>query len=283
MSAVVAVESRVPAEEYHARPGVSITRLKELKRSPQHYRYFAEHPKESKAMTLGTAAHCAVLEPERFSREFAVWGNRTASGRMSPRSGKAWEAFEAENAARTIITADEAGLAAAIQQAVRGDKFASRYLESGDPEVSMMWEYDGRQCRGRADWITSIDGRPNLVGLKTARDCRPFIFGSAAAKLGYHLQWGFYHDGWTTITGVEPRMVEIVVEATAPHAVVVYVIPEDIILQGRDEYQQLMQTLRDCEAAGEWPGPAIGEQILTLPSWVYGEATDDITDLGLEA
>lgn len=283
MQTVTGMESREPADVYHSSPGVSISRLKELKRSPQHYRHALENPKQTRPMTLGTAAHCAVLEPERFGREFATWGNRTASGKLSPRSGKVWEAFEAEQAGKTIITADEADLAIAVQKAVRGDTFAMRYLEAGEPEVSMRWEYDGRQCRGRADWITSIDGRPNIVGLKTARDCRPFMFGSAAAKLSYHLQWAFYFDGYHAITGNEPRMVEIVVESAPPHAVVVYVIPDDVIQQGRDEYQQLVQLLRDCEAVGSWPGPAIGEQILTLPSWVYGEALDDISELGLEA
>ena len=71
----------VPWDEYLALPGLSITRLKELGRSPQHYRHRLLHPKESAPLTFGRAAHCAVLEPDRYERDHAVWARRTASGR----------------------------------------------------------------------------------------------------------------------------------------------------------------------------------------------------------
>ena len=172
-------------------------------------------------------------------------------------------------------------LAIAIHGAVRSNPLAMRYLASGDPEVTLQWVHDGRRCKGRVDWLTTVGDQPHLVGLKTARDCRHFVFGSAAAKLGYHLQWGYYFDGYRWLKEREPRMVEIVVESEPPHAVAVYWIPPDIIDQGRDEYQNLMLRLAECESTGEFPGPQEIEEPLTLPSWVY-EQTDDITDLGLE-
>src|SRR5690606_4436228 len=70
---VTAITPRMPWDDYLALPGVSITRLKELGRSPQHYRYRRDNPKESAPLTLGRAAHCAVLEPERYERDHAVW------------------------------------------------------------------------------------------------------------------------------------------------------------------------------------------------------------------
>lgn len=234
-------------------------------------------------MTLGTAAHCATLEPERFPRDFLAWTRRTDSGRAAPRTGKAWEEFVAGAGTRTVLTADEYATAQAIASAVRADPVAAPYLVAGDPEVSMQWQLGERACKGRADWITTAaDGVPVIVGLKTARDCRHFAFGAAAAKLGYHLQWSFYFDGYQAITGQAARMVEIVVESAPPHAVVVYAIPDDILAQGREEYQNLLNVLDDCEARGEWPGPATCEHVLTLPSWVYG-SDEDISELGLEA
>ena len=277
-----AIQSRVPYADYAAIPAVSITRLKELKRSPKHYRYRLDNPKESKALTLGTASHTAILEPERFHTDYAVWSKRTDGGRLSPRNGKAWDAFVAEHNGREILTEDEYTLAMAMRDSVRSDPIASRYLEAGDPEVTLKWEMRGRQCRGRLDWLTMIDGEPVLVGLKTARDCRHFVFGSAAAKLGYHLQWAFYFDGYEAITGKQAKVVEIVVESEAPHAVATYAIPNDILEQGRAEYSDLLDILDDCESTGEWPGPVTSEEFLTLPSWVY-ERQEDVSDLGLEA
>jgi hypothetical protein len=287
--------SRLPAEVYHALPGISITRLKELQVSGLHYQYRLMHGKETTALTLGTAAHCAVLEPERFAHEFAAWSRRADNGNLCPRKGQYWDAFVARNAGKTIITEDDMNTALTLANAVRGDPVAMRYLASGDAEVSMQWQLRveslalGRSvsvnCRGRADWLTRIDGEHYLVGLKTAtaRNFPSMAFSWAAYRLGYHMQWAFYQDGYKTLTGVRPKVKEIVVESTAPHDVVVYDITDDVLEKGREDYEALLRTLVDCESRDEWLGIAGGrEQTFTLPSRVY-ETFDDISDLGLEA
>lgn len=276
------IKPNVSFAEYSAIPAISISRLKELARSPLHYQHRLFVPKESSAMQLGTLAHLLTLEPHRYEIDVAIWSERTESGSMSPRRGKKWDDFCVKHGGKLIVTEDEAEDAEAIAEAVRGDAIAARYLAEGAPEVSMTWELGGRPCKGRADWVTTIDGLDVIVGLKTARDCRPFQFGAAAARFGYALQWAFYQDGHEAITGRRARMIEIVVEQEAPHAVVTYQIPDDVLEYGRDEYRRLIRLLEDCERAGSWPGPCETEQILTLPSWVYG-SDEDISALGLEA
>jgi hypothetical protein len=286
----MSILSRVPRDEYDALVGLSITRLKELRRSPQHYQHALVHPKESAPLTLGIATHVAVLEPERFDRDFAIWDRRTDSGRLAPRNGKWWDAFAAEHTHQTILTEDEATVAMQTALAVRQDPVAMKYLSTGDPEITMQWQFpletpgiiEMRDCKGRADWLTTVEGRPTLVGLKTARDCRPMIFGNQCARLGYHIQMAWYHDAFVTITGKSPYMVEVVVESEAPHAVATYIIPKDVIEQGRDEYQALLRLLVQCEVSGEWPGPVPKEEYLTLPSWVFPRGEDDLEDLELE-
>jgi hypothetical protein len=278
----VSITSRMPRADYDAIDAISITRLKELRRSPQHYQWALTHRRETDALTLGIATHVAVLEPERFERDFAIWARRTDAGAMAPRRGQYWDEFSALNAGRSILTADEAQAAKTIAAAVRNDATAMKYLGSGDPEVSMQWDC-GRPAKGRADWLTTIDGMPTLVGLKTARDVRHYAFGAQAAKLEYGMQWAFYHDGYEAITGKSARVIEIVVESAAPHAVATYVIDKDILLQGQDNYRELLKVLSDCEQSKSWPGPVVGEQILTLPSWYYGtDASEDIADLELD-
>lgn len=277
-----AITSRVPAAEYRAIDALNISALKELRRSPMHYQYRLHNPKESAVLTLGTAAHVAVLEPERFERDFAIWNRRTDSGRMAPRTGKHWDEFcMIEARGRTVLTEDEFDTTRAIQAAVRTDPIARRYLESGEPEVVLTWERSQRACKGRIDWLTKIDGQTIIVGLKTARDCRGFKFGNQVAQLGYHLQFAYYFDGYVAITGETPKMCEIVVESEPPHPVVVYWIPSDVIEQGRDEYQELINQLEECEATNSWPGPALVEQVLTLPTWCY-PAQHELSDVGLE-
>ncbi len=267
----MSITAGISWDDYCAIKAVSITRLKNMARSPKHYRHYLLNPKESRPLSLGRAAHCAVLEPERFATDFASWTRKTTSGASAPRKGKHWDAFVAENAGKDIVTEQDHGLAMAMQEAIRGNPAAMKYLRAGHPEVVMQWNAFGHRCKGRVDWLTNVDGRDYLVGLKTARDCRPREFGRDAARYGYHLQWAFYPDGYKTITGRMPGIIEIVVENEQPNDVVVYVVPDDVLLQGFHEYTDLLQKLYDCEKADKWPGVAQGEQILTLPQWVYAE------------
>lgn len=271
MNGVTAIRPGVSWDEYTRLPGVSITRLKELRRSPLHFRYRMGNPKESAPLAFGRAAHCAVLEPERFGSDFAVWDRRTAGGSMAPRNGKHWDGFREANTGREIITADQQVEVLALQAAVRSNPDAMALLAAGDPEVTLQWMEGATQAKGRVDWLTTHEGAPALVGLKTTRDCRPFQFGRQSANLGYHLQWAFYLEGYKAITGEAAHVFEIVVEAEPPHAVVVYEIPVEVLLQGAAEYTDLLDLLSECQRSNQWPGPVQGIHQLSLPAWAYGE------------
>lgn len=280
------IVSRMPWDEYAALRCVSITQLKELARSPKHYKYRLSHPKESASLELGKTTHMSILEPERFRREHVVWETTDASGKARIRRGKAWEEFLSEAGSRRVITAPEWELACAMRDAVHDHPDARRYLQAGDPEVSMQWVTDGNMpAKGRVDWLTTEPGSnaPLLVGLKTTRDCREIQFGNQAARLFYHMQWAFYCDGYHAITGKRARVVEIAVEVEPPHDVAVYTVPLEILEQGRAEYQRLLGILSQCKRDGEWPGAVPNETVLTLPTWAYPTGDDDITDLGLES
>ena len=107
---MTSIESRLPRADYDAIQAVSVTRLKELKRSPQHYQHALTNPRRSDALTLGIATHVAVLEPERFLKDFAIWERRTEADAMAPRRGKAWDEFCEANEGKSILTADEAAI-----------------------------------------------------------------------------------------------------------------------------------------------------------------------------
>lgn len=271
-------------DEYRRAPGTNVSALKELSRSPRHYQFRLNNPKESAALKMGSVCHTAVLEPHRFLAEYVLWDKRDDEDGLKRRRGKDWKAFEAEarDAGKRVVTDAEYKLALSMRDAVRTHSAAMRYLHSGQAEVSMFWQdaETGRNCKGRIDWLTTSEGDV-LAGLKTARTAHPIGFGNAAARLGYHLQWAYYRDGYQAITGKSARMVEIVVENTPPYDVVVFVIPDEVIDAGQEEYREHFKKLAECEASGSWPGLAAEEQVLSLPSWVYG-ADDDLSDLDLD-
>jgi hypothetical protein len=274
-------------EEYDAIQAERATTLKAMSISAKHYRHRRDHKGgETRALKLGKTAHCAVLEPLRFLRDHVLWDQRNKAGtKTAPRSGAEWKAFQAKHASQVILLPKEYAEAIAIRDAVRGDPVAMKYLGAGKPEVTMLWPMLNRQCKARPDWITNAHGRPTLVGLKSARDVREYLFGTQAAKLHYHVQWAWYFDGYSVITGEAPRMIEISVENVPPYDVVVYEIPNEIIVEGRQNYMEMLKSVNECDASGMWPGIAQGnEQTLTFPSWAYSEPfDDDISGLGLLA
>jgi hypothetical protein len=276
---VASIQSRVPYDVYDAAPGVRISALKEMKVSPLRYQFRLTNPKESPSLTLGTAAHVAVLEPERFDDAHAVWGQLEE---QKIRRGKVWDVFQEGCSDKSIITVDERDMAIAMRDAIRGDERAMQYLAKGEPEVSMNWTdtETGIAMKGRVDWITEIDGQPVLVGLKTTRDIRQWPFQKQATTLGYHLAWAAYYDGYMTILGKTPRVVEIVVENTAPHDLTVYRIGDVVLERGREEYRDLLAKLVECETAQKWPGAMPGEPWFELPIWAFSDEEED--DEGFE-
>lgn len=272
-----------PFAKYVAAEGTNASRLKDLAHSPLLYQHRLTVPRaETAPMRLGTCAHTAVLEPHKLLSEYVLWDERTEDDKekVSPRRGKKWDAFLLANHGKKIVRADELAAAMAMRDAVRGKAAAMKYLRAGDPEVAMWWA-DGtteRLCKGRADWVTKVEGAPVIVGLKTTDDCRGVPFGIKAAKLGYALQWAFYCDGYRAITGETPRVVEIVVESDAPHDVVVYAISDAVLEAGRTEYARLLALLGRCEKANTWPGSAAEEQALTLPGWAVGASAEVVAE-----
>jgi hypothetical protein len=286
------IHRNITLADYAALPGVSITRLKSMGKSPKHYQYELAHPPSSPALSLGTLAHLAILEPARFESEVVVWGERTDGGKLRPKRGKDWEKFSEMHASSTICTEDVYMRVCAMRDAVKSDPNAGQYFAHGEPEVAMTWEDEetGMAMRGRVDWLSNetydsdVDPLPAIiVGLKTTRDIRPALFGTQAARLGWHMQWACYHDGYERITGLTPSMVEIAVESAPPHDVAVYTVPEDVLELGRADYRELLHKLKECQRTGQWPGACPNEQPCVLPTWAWpSEGTSDLGLTGIE-
>jgi len=267
----------LPFDRYLDLPGLSASALKKVMRSPLAYKWSLDHPDHAStpAMALGTAAHTAILEPDRFKSEYVIWDG--------DRRGKAWTDFKEAQAAKTIITASEHADVVKMRDAMRGYEPAARYLETGTPEVTIQWNdpSTGRAFRGRIDWVTVINGRLVLVDLKTAKSTNPRKFGADAYKLGYHIQFALYVDGWYHLTGDTPLFKVLAVESKAPYEPAVFDVTEDVLAQGHEEYMSLLAMLKECESTNTWPPALQEEQELTLPVWA-STSDDDLSDIGLD-
>jgi hypothetical protein len=270
-------------EAYRAGAGVNISSLLLMARSPLHYKHAttpgAEPQPDTDAMAFGRLVHLAILEPDKYRDDVAVW-------RGGRRAGKEWDAWQLEHAGKVHATASEAAQCEAMSLAVWSHPIAEPYLTlPGLAEVTMRWTHPmGVECKSRLDWY--VPGTGTIVDLKTSRDASEFAFARSAASLKYATRAAFYWDAVRYATGATPNSyVLMVVEKAAPFAVVCYRLSDADIEHGRAEYERLLSRLNACLETDSWPGYADDRETeLLLPAWTFGNEDGGVElDIGGEA
>jgi len=234
---------------------LSVSALKAFNRSPNHYIQYLTGPrKSSKAMTFGSALHCAVLEPHEFEKRYAVapkLDRRTKAGK------EAHAAFEKAMGDREVLPYSEHERLVLVKDAVTKSAPAMTLLRMAETFEEVREEpILGTPFKGIADAV----GPGFVVDLKTSQDASPRGFQRTAANLHYHLQAAAYRRLW----GVD-AFYWIVVETDAPWNVVVYKQDDD----SNDKADALLCKL--IKQWQDWDGkPAsYADEVLTLslPSW----------------
>lgn len=231
---------------------------------------------ETRALFLGSATHCAVLEPERYGDEYAVepvWGDLRATDATTKEDAKAnktrRDEWRAEYGGKILLSADDADMIAGMAASLRRHPKASRMLVHGIAESTIRWRdpVTGLECKCRPDYY-----RRDIklcVDLKTTEDASPLGFARSVAKYRYHVQGPHYAAGFEAIN--EPiereRFVFVVVEKAPPHLVACYRLSEDAWLRGRMALARNMGRLADCIENDTWPGYSEEIEEIDLPGW----------------
>lgn len=256
-------------DDYHAAPGISKSGLDLISKCPALYkaRYLDGIKTEpTPAMILGSATHTITLEPEKFNEEFAVApeiNRRTKAGKAE------WAQFQADNAGREIIKADDYETISRMADAVRNHGRAADILSYGQAESSLFYEDNitGELLKVRPDYLIE----DLVVDLKTTQDASPEGFAKSCFNFRYHVQAAYYLAVARAVTGVHlTNFVFIAVEKKEPYQVAVYYLDNGALELGAEQYRSDLMRYSDCRKAGEWPGynnNKITE--LSLPGWAY--------------
>lgn len=192
---------------------------------------------QSPAMALGSALHAAVLEPEKFSSEFAVApkvDRRTKEGKA------AFEAFENDSKEKTILTADQMEAVEGMKASILSHEIASAMLTGGEAEYSYYTTEaeTGIGLKCRPDYYN----KNALIDVKTCRDASVAGFTSACFNLGYFLQAAFYLDVFNAVNGTSiEEFYFVAVESAAPYAVNTFKMGEAEIAFGRELYKKALK------------------------------------------
>lgn len=253
---------KMTEEQYRKFPAVNKSTLWEMNKSPAHYKYALENPREdTTAFKIGRAIHCAILTPNDYEKQFAV---APAVDRRTKEGKAVYEAFIADAAGKDVLTEDEHKTVMEITRAVLKNPDVVDLLTDCVTEFPLVWtdEQSGLLCKCKVDAM-----KPGIiVDLKTATDASTETFTREALRYGYDVQAAHYMNAVQTITGELPTWYFIVVEKSAPFAVNVLKADGGFTDHGYVTRQELLERLKECKESNRWP--SYGTNDLVLPSWM---------------
>ncbi|AOM39638.1 PD-(D/E)XK nuclease-like domain-containing protein [Xenorhabdus hominickii] len=243
-------------EDYHKDAGVSKSQLDDIEGMPAEFICRRDSPideEKTKALDIGTALHCLLLEPNEFSKRFAAepeLDKRTKLGKEEA------QAFNLANRDKIILTHEENRKLLLMRDSAMVHPTAKSLLEvDGKSECSIYWEdsITGTLCRSRPDRL--VENHHWIVDVKTTADINKF--DRTAYEYRYHVQDAFYSDGYKEIIGETPTFAFIVVSTTVNcgrYPVRTYIMTEQAKSAGRAAYQRNLATYAECLKSNEWPG-----------------------------
>lgn len=258
-------------EEYAAIDAVNWSTLVHLATSPMMLRWRADHPREdTRALRLGRAIHCAVLEPERWEREYVA---RPDFGDLRTKAAKQARAEWLVDlpAGVEVLEPEEYELAERCGRAVREHPVAASLLRGGRAEEVVTWtdEETGLACKARLDFITPA----YVLDLKSTRQTTlRAIWRDFASRL-YHGQVAFYQEGAIATQRIphdaEPPRI-IAVQTVEPFDVIAARMTREDLERGTGLFRSLLRQYADCQAVDLWPGLAPNLVEVDLPAWAPG-------------
>ena len=253
----------IPFEQYLQWDFLSQSVLKEGRESAAHLKAAIDGERikeQTDDMALGTALHCAFLEPELMPQKVVCWDN-------GARRGKAWAEFQDEHEGKTILTPDRYDSLCGMVRSMRKHPFVREWwVKTEAVEVSAVGEIEGVLMKGRADALTPEP----LVDLKKVRSTHPAAITRTVLQFGYHIQAPIYNR----LFG-RSRFVLLCVEDKPPYDVVPFELSPAMLRMGWEETTDLLSDYKQCLASGVWPGRS--EQIVTLEPPAYMSSGDGIT------
>ena len=269
MDFIYGLHHSLSQQEYRGLDAIGKSDLDLIAKSPAHFKCAVRE--ETAAMTLGSAVHCAVLEPDRFAMDYVMApgiDRRTKVGKEQ------FAEFEAANHGKTVLSMEDGMLCHHLAQSVLSHALAAPLLVGAMPEVSALWsdaEFNVR-CRARFDALTPGGW---IIDLKTTTDSSPRGFAKSVANFRYHVQAAWYLDGYQIATGgdLPVGFLFVAVEKTPPYAVALYELDAESLEQGRMVARRDLARYANARDLDHWGGYSEAIQTLSLPRWAM---TNDI-------
>lgn len=249
-------------DQYHAASGISRSQLWTLYKTTPAKMKFGKRS-ESAPMKLGSAAGCAILEPEEFESRYMK-----GSGHRGNSNAYKDEAAHAEAHGAVLLKPDEYDAAQCIRESAHSSSSLRKLIVGAKIEQAafVLDEETGVMVKVKPD-LYAPEMRI-VADIKTAASAAPFEFSRSMGKYGYHFQEAFYWEFFGQCLPVE-GFVFIVVETEPPYLVAQYELAPSAHKEGRLLTRQALAAYAACEANQEWPGYPDKVVAIDIPKWDY--------------
>jgi len=278
--------------DYYKVDAISASGLKAMKKSPAHYRAMVDEPYETTpGQILGSATHCAILEPELFDTRYTVMPDG-----LDLRSKAGKEAYALIQAAgKERLSQVQMDDIRAMQTSALAHPVYARLLEIGHmAEQEFYW--DCGSCYpsvfgGMCHPTTPAKMKPDLIvppcpeypnglvlDLKTCGSALSREFARTAIRMDMHIQAAFYVDNLAKIWGTNgiPEFWWMAIETKRPYLNALYRASDGFIQSGRENVDTMLQLYVDCISSGEWHGYTREVEELDIPAWFYDEGEGEV-------
>jgi exodeoxyribonuclease VIII len=258
----------MPDDAYHSHDSVSKSMLDLVNRSPAHLAY-AQEKDQTRGMVIGSAIHCAILEPLRFDKEYMILKGVTKRTESTYK-----QAIKQRDEALTLTEA-EGDNVLGMQEAMQLNPTAIKELKKdGYAELSafVTCPVTGLLLRCRYDWVTLYDN--NCIDLKKTQDVRYEAFQKSVANYRYHVQDAFYSYVYKLITGNKLRFRFLTVEEQQPHANKVFELDTEAKQVGARQFKADLEAYKHAMESGDWSGIAQEDEMLNLPMWALDDEAE---------
>lgn len=278
--------------DYYKRPELSQSMLKELKKSPAHYKakYIDKivPDKDTKSLNFGKLYHCLLLEENRFDDLFAI----TPEISKISNQYKSWKTEILEkNPNVSFISNKELIHAVSMVNAIKQKHTFNAIKSLPNPvfETPIYFtqevEIDGVihkiECKAKPDMYIP----PNKVfkyGLcfdnKSSVCAKIDDFSrNTLIKYGLHNQASWYLDAIKSEYSLDnyPEFIFLVQEKEPPFEASFLRCDEYVIDFGRRENQELLTNYMKCNLSNLWTGYPDDIQDLTLPTWAMQQLINE--------
>lgn len=260
-------------EDYHAGKGVSKSQLDMVAKCPALLPWQKAAPVDTeklKALDMGSALHCLLLEPDQFDKRFIVapqFNRRTTAGKEDEASFLR----DVEGMGMTVMDAEQGRKLQLMRESALAHPAARWLLEAdGHAEASFYWtdEETGELCRIRPDRY--LVNHPVLADVKKVADMDRFA--RHIEEFRYHVQDAMYREGFTQVTGDAPGFFFLAVSETIDcgrYPVRVFELDAEDVDAGHALFRRDLNTYHRCRTSNDWGGV----ETIKRPAWARKQDT----------